>query len=127
MHQNVVELRVMQPYVKELDVMELDVMELDVMEVDVMEQDVIKVCAEQGNTTTANFVRGLFGWHDASLFETHCFFRGAEPFPGRIDGSPAQSQVCLRARVSSRTEVRARVREHLSLSLFLFACVCVGV
>jgi hypothetical protein len=46
----------------------------------------------QGNTTTSNFVRGLFGYHSPSL-ETHCFFFGAEPFPGRIDVSPAQTQV----------------------------------
>ena len=47
----------------------------------------------QGNTTTSNFVRGLFGWHDARVFQVHCFLRGAEPFPGRVDASPAQSQV----------------------------------
>ena len=47
----------------------------------------------QGNTTTSNFVRGLFGWHNGSMFETHCFLRGAHPFPGHIDGSPAQAHV----------------------------------
>jgi predicted O-linked N-acetylglucosamine transferase (SPINDLY family) len=47
----------------------------------------------QGNTTTSNFVRGLFGWHNRAVFESFCLFYGAEPFPGRPDGSPAQTQV----------------------------------
>jgi hypothetical protein len=33
-------------------------------------------------------------YHSLAL-ETHCFFFGAEPFPGRIDASPAQTQVLL--------------------------------
>lgn len=47
----------------------------------------------QGNTTTSNFVRGLFGWHNRAVFESFCIFFGAKPFPGRADGSPAQTQV----------------------------------
>jgi len=43
--------------------MELDVMEQDVMQLYVTELDVIKACAEQGNTTTANFVRNTTGKH----------------------------------------------------------------
>ncbi|KAJ1488302.1 glycosyl transferase family 41-domain-containing protein [Baffinella frigidus] len=47
----------------------------------------------QGNTTTANFVRGLFGMHDARHFEVHCVARGSGSFPGGVDGSPAQGQI----------------------------------
>uniref|UniRef100_A0A7S4NF57 protein O-GlcNAc transferase n=1 Tax=Guillardia theta TaxID=55529 RepID=A0A7S4NF57_GUITH len=47
----------------------------------------------QGNTTTANFVRGLFGMHDRHRFHVHCFARGTHTFPGRTDGSPAQEQI----------------------------------
>ena len=42
----------------------------------------------QGNTTTSNFVRGLFGWHDDRVFETHCLLRGTIALLSRVGPIP---------------------------------------